>query len=79
MGILRVHRYPNCFYPNPIKVVANFRATGEGHGSSIVFRSGIIDRKHNLCFNPFNNLVEMPGAVKQTEYNKNCICRNLTK
>ncbi len=59
------------------RIIVSFRATGEGHVSSIVFRSGIIDRNHNLHFKPVNNLVEMPEVVKRTEYNKKLYLQKL--
>ena len=30
------------------RVIISFRATGEGHISSIVFRTGVIDKENNL-------------------------------
>jgi predicted GH43/DUF377 family glycosyl hydrolase len=38
----------------------SFRATGEGHISSIEFRSGIIDEDHDLYFDPVSHYVETP-------------------
>ena len=52
------------------RIIVSFRATGEGHISSIVFRSGIIDDKNCLIFKGTNNLVEMPDIVKRREYDK---------
>lgn len=52
------------------RVIVSFRATGEGHISSIVFRSGIIDSQNRLWFKDTSDLVEMPEIVKRREYNK---------
>jgi len=52
------------------RVIVSFRATGEGHISSIVFRSGIIDSNNMLSFKTINNLVEMPDIIRINEYNK---------
>ncbi len=52
------------------RVIVSFRATGEGHISSIVFRSGIIDDRGNLSFMDISSLVEMPHIVKMREYDK---------
>ena len=52
------------------RIIVSFRATGEGHISSIVFRSGIIDDKNSLIFKGTNNLVELPDIVKIREYDK---------
>ena len=53
------------------RVIVSFRATGEGHISSIVFRSGIIDKNNNLIFKPVNDYVEQPEIIKKSLYNKN--------
>jgi predicted GH43/DUF377 family glycosyl hydrolase len=42
------------------RFVMSFRATGEGHVSSIEFRSGIIDESHDLYFDPVSHYVETP-------------------
>ncbi|MDW7739968.1 MAG: glycoside hydrolase family 130 protein [Bacillota bacterium] len=52
------------------KVIVSFRATGEGHVSSIVFRSGIINSNNDLSFRPIGTLVDIPEAVKKHIYNK---------
>ena len=52
------------------RVIVSFRATGEGHISSIVFRSGIIGKNNNLKFKTPGDLVDIPEAVKKHIYNK---------
>jgi predicted GH43/DUF377 family glycosyl hydrolase len=52
------------------RVIVSFRATGEGHISSIVFRSGIIDRDNNFKFKDPGDLVDIPEAVKKHIYDK---------
>ncbi len=52
------------------RVIVSFRATGEGHISSIVFRSGIIDKNNNLSFKSPGDLVDIPEAVKRHIYDK---------
>ena len=42
------------------RFVMSFRATGEGHVSSIEFRSGIIDETHDLYFDPVSHYVDTP-------------------
>src|SRR5210317_1346315 len=43
-----------------LRFVMSLRATGDGHVSSIVFRSGVLDR-HNTClFEPISDFVETP-------------------
>jgi predicted GH43/DUF377 family glycosyl hydrolase len=52
------------------RIIVSFRATGEGHISSIVFRSGIIDKDGNLTFKPESNLVDAPEVIKRHIYDK---------
>ncbi len=35
-----------------VRVLMSLRATGEGHISSVVFRSGVIEADHTICFDP---------------------------
>lgn len=59
------------------RVIVSFRATGEGHISSIVFRSGIIDKNNNLQFKSPGDLVDIPEAVKKHVYNKKAFLKKL--
>ncbi len=52
------------------RVIVSFRATGEGHISSIVFRSGIIDKNSSLIFKDPGDLVDIPEVVKKHVYDK---------
>lgn len=52
------------------RVIVSFRATGESHISSIVFRSGIIDQHNNLTFKDPGDLVDIPEAIKRHVYDK---------
>ena len=45
------------------RVIVSFRATGEGHISSIVFRCGIIDKNDKINFEPPGRLVDLPEVV----------------
>ncbi|NIA27802.1 MAG: glycosidase, partial [Desulfobulbaceae bacterium] len=42
------------------RFVMSFRATGEGHVSSIEFRSGLIDDNHDIYFDPISQYVATP-------------------
>ncbi|MCE1163911.1 MAG: glycoside hydrolase family 130 protein [Bacteroidetes bacterium] len=53
------------------RVIVSFRATGESHISSIVFRSGIIDRDYNIMLDPRGNYVSEAEIIKGYEYNRN--------
>ncbi len=52
------------------RVILSFRATGEGHISSIVFRSGILDKNSNLKIEPVGNMLEEADNIKRYIYNK---------
>jgi predicted GH43/DUF377 family glycosyl hydrolase len=48
----------------------SFRATGEGHISSIEFRSGIIDANNELFFDALSDYVEMPEIHPNPSYDR---------
>ena len=52
------------------RVVISFRATGEGHISSIVFRGGVLDAKNNLTLVPTGRLIDEAEAIKNYVYQK---------
>jgi predicted GH43/DUF377 family glycosyl hydrolase len=43
-----------------LRFVMSFRGTGEGHVSSIEFRSGIVDENHDIYFDPVSQYVATP-------------------
>ncbi len=57
-------------HPGEKRVILSFRATGEGHISSIVFRSGIIDKNNKLIFNERGRMLDDPINIKQHKYDK---------
>ncbi len=57
----------------------SFRATGEGHISSIEFRSGKIDSEGNMDFDPISNYVETPELCQDKLYNKHLFGLKLTE
>jgi predicted GH43/DUF377 family glycosyl hydrolase/CheY-like chemotaxis protein len=59
------------------RIIASFRATGEGHISSLVFRSGIIDENNNLTFKPARGLVDVPEVVTRYVYSKKAFLSKL--
>jgi len=59
------------------RIIVSFRATGEGHISSIVFRNGIIDNDNNIVFDKAHRLVEEPHIVKDTSHNKDVFKKKL--
>lgn len=52
------------------RVILSFRAVGEGHLSSIVFRSGIIDNHLNITLDEVGILLDKPKHVKNNRYKK---------
>ncbi|VAX19223.1 FIG01423360: glycoside hydrolase, partial [hydrothermal vent metagenome] len=53
-----------------VRFIMSFRATGEGHISSIVFRSGIIDKENSIFFDPISDYIETPRLHIDRTYNK---------
>ncbi len=52
------------------RVILSFRAVGEGHLSSIVFRSAVIDNQLNIALEEAGILLDKPKQVKNHRYNK---------
>ena len=52
------------------RVILSFRATGEGHISSIVFRTGVLDKNNNLNIEPVGNMLEEAEHSLKHAYNK---------
>ena len=52
------------------RVILSFRATGEGHISSIVFRSGILDENSNLRIEKVGEMLDEAENIKRFSYNK---------
>ncbi|MBE8720299.1 glycoside hydrolase family 130 protein [Sphingobacterium pedocola] len=52
------------------RIILSFRATGEGHVSSIVFRSAIIDNDLNIKQDTAGGLLEKPKVIKSHRYQK---------
>jgi len=60
-----------------LRFIMSLRATGEGHISSIVFRSGILDRRNRLLFDPISDFVETPDLQLDPVYKRNPFQRKL--
>lgn len=52
------------------RFIMSFRATGEGHISSIEFRSGIIDEENQLWFDLPSRYLETPEVIKNPAFIK---------
>jgi beta-1,2-mannobiose phosphorylase / 1,2-beta-oligomannan phosphorylase len=55
---------------NETRVILSFRATGEGHISSIVFRTGVLDKNNNLTVEPVGKMLEEAEHIRRHIYNK---------
>jgi len=53
-----------------IRFIMSLRATGEGHVSSIVFRTGVIDVAGEISFDPASRYVERARKVKDRLHDK---------
>lgn len=61
------------------RVVISFRATGEGHVSSIVFRRGILDKDNNLRMMRIGDSIEKAEVLHKMMFNKKRILSKLTE
>lgn len=52
------------------RVILSFRATGEGHLSSIVFRRGVLDANNDLKMSKVGNKIDMPKIIQKKSYDK---------
>jgi predicted GH43/DUF377 family glycosyl hydrolase len=62
---------------NQKRVIISFRATGEGHISSIVFRSGIIDGDTTVIIEQPGKMLDAPDHVKSHLYHKKSFLQKL--
>jgi predicted GH43/DUF377 family glycosyl hydrolase len=53
-----------------LRFIMSLRATGEGHVSSIVFRSGVLDRHTRFFFDPISDFVETPDLQLDPVYDR---------
>ena len=63
--------------PGQLRVILSFRATGEGHISSIVFRTGVLDADHNLTLQPSGKLLEEAEHIQRHVYDKKSFAHKL--
>jgi beta-1,2-mannobiose phosphorylase / 1,2-beta-oligomannan phosphorylase len=61
------------------RVIFSFRATGEGHISSVVFRSGILDRNNNLNLEPVGKMLAEADVIKRNSYDKKAFREKLVE
>jgi predicted GH43/DUF377 family glycosyl hydrolase len=61
------------------RVILSFRATGEGHISSIVFRSGILDKNSDLLIEPVGKMLDEAENIKRHIYDKTAFVTELNE
>lgn len=52
------------------RIILSFRATGEGHISSIVFRTGVLDINNILSIEPVGNMLQEAEHIREYVYEK---------
>ncbi|GIX21676.1 MAG: glycosidase [Gammaproteobacteria bacterium] len=65
--------------PGALRFVMSLRAVGEGHISSLVFRSGVITAGGHVLFDPVSDYVETPKRRLDPEYDKALFARKLAE
>jgi len=63
--------------PNELRVILSFRATGEGHISSLVFRTGVLDKRNNLKLEKAGQMLDEAEVIKRHVYNKESFMKKL--
>jgi predicted GH43/DUF377 family glycosyl hydrolase len=61
------------------RIIVSFRATGEGHLSSLCFRSGVVDGQGNITLDKATGYVTAPDVVPNSEYEKTLFHRKLVE
>jgi len=61
------------------RVIISFRATGEGHISSVVFRTGILDKNSNLRLEPVGKMLEEAEHIRRHVYHKESFISKLSE
>src|SRR5713226_8426848 len=63
--------------PGALRFILSLRATGEGHISSITFRTGIVDTENKITINPPTRFLVEPRQVPNASYDKGLFERKL--
>ncbi len=65
--------------PGSKRFILSLRATGEGHVSSITFRSGLVDANNSITIDPSKRFVTTPEMEPNPDYEKQLFQRKLTE
>lgn len=71
------HLSQNNLPPGSVRFIMTFRATGEGHVSSIAFRSGIIDAARQIHLDDVTPFISTPVVETHRKYDKILFARKL--
>jgi len=63
--------------PGSLRFILSLRATGEGHISSITFRTGLVDADDCITINPPTRYCLEPTQIPNASYEKNVFARKL--
>jgi predicted GH43/DUF377 family glycosyl hydrolase len=63
--------------PGSLRFILSLRATGEGHISSITFRTGLVDADGCITINPPTRYCLEPTQIPNASYEKNIFARKL--
>ena len=72
-----VHPDQSELAPKELRVIISFRATGEGHISSLVFRTGVLDKDNNLALEEAGQLLDEAEVIKRFVYDKESFMKKL--
>lgn len=61
------------------RYVLSLRATGEGHVSSVTFRSGVVDARNKITVDEANRFATIPEVVPDSQYEKGIFQRKLVE
>lgn len=62
-----------------LRFLISLRSTGEGHISSITFRSGVIDAHNSISIDPPSHFLSEPELVENPSYHKELFWRKLSE
>src|SRR5258708_25120291 len=63
--------------PGSLRFILSLRATGEGHISSVTFRTGIVDAQNQISINTPTRFLTEPRRVPNASYQKSMFERKL--
>jgi predicted GH43/DUF377 family glycosyl hydrolase len=72
------HHHQGNLPEGAVRFIMSLRATGEGHVSSIVFRSGVITSEHQIQIDPCARLAKPVRVVLDKQYEKTLFRRKLS-